>query len=228
MARQQRVSNDRRRELEELDPFQESLFKALEYVKTYKKQLLFIAFGFILVIVIFSVVIFNIKSSGNKASLLLNETLTKYNQAQDPKEGYLSVENDFSKLLEDYSNTDAGKMAKIKFAKICYDGANFQKAYELYKSALSDYKSNTAIESLILSSLGRTCLALDNFKEAEDYFEKIIKRKDALLKDEALFNLGMIAEKTGKGNASRNFYKKIVAEYPDSLYKALAQNKLEL
>ena len=227
MAKQQRVSNDRRKELEELDPFQETLLKTLEYVKTYKKQLLFMGFGFIAVIVIFSVVIFNIKSSGNKASLLLNETLTKYNKEKDPKKAYWAVENDFSKLLEDYPNTSAGKIAKIKFAKICYDASNFQNALEFYKEALSDFKSDTTIESLILSSLGRTCLDLKNYKEAKVYFEKITKKEDALLKDEALFNLGMIAEKTGDQSTSNGFYKKIVAEYPDSMYKALAQNKLE-
>ena len=227
MAKQQRVSNDRRRELEELDPFQETLLKVLDYGKTYKKQLLFMAFCFVAVIVIFSVVIFNIKSSGNKASLLLNETLTKYNKAKDPKKAYLEVKNDFSKLLEDYPNTSAGKMAKIKFAKICYDASDFQKAYVFYKEALSVFKNDATVESLILSALGRTCLALENFKEAEVYFEKITKKEGALLKDEALFNLGMIAEKTEGNNVSNGFYKKIVAEYPDSMYKALAQSKLE-
>jgi tetratricopeptide (TPR) repeat protein len=227
MVKQQRVTNDRRKELEELDPFQENLLKVFEYIKTYKKQLLFIAFGFVAVIVIFSVVILNIKSSGNKASLLLNETLTKYTKTKDPKKAYLAVENDFSKLFEDYSNTSAGKMAKIKFAKICYDASNYQKAYDLYKEALADFKSDTAIETLILSSLGRTCLSLENYKEAELYFEKITKKDGSLLKDEALFNLGMIAEKSGKKDASDDFYKKIVAEYPESLYKSLAQNKIE-
>ncbi len=227
MAKQQRVSNDRRRELEELDPFQENLIKTLEYVKTYKKQLLLIGLGFVSVIVIFSVVIFNIKSSENKASVLLSETLIKYNKIEDPKEAYLAVENNFSKLFEDFSNTDAGKMAKLKFAKICYNSSNFQKAFELYKDALSDFKNEISMESLILSALGRTCFALDNFKEAEVYFKKIINKKDALLKDEAFFSLGIIAEKTGDKNASHDFYKKIVAEYPDSPYKALAQNEIE-
>ncbi|MCP3892676.1 MAG: tetratricopeptide repeat protein, partial [Desulfobacteraceae bacterium] len=79
----------------------------------------------------------------------------------------------------------------------------------------------------ILSALGRTCLSLDNLKEAKEFFEKIIKRKDALLKDEALFNLAMIAENAGDNDASHDFYKKIVADYPDSMYKSLAQYKLE-
>ncbi|MCK5310538.1 MAG: tetratricopeptide repeat protein [Desulfobacteraceae bacterium] len=227
MARQQRVSNERRKELEELDPFQENLLKAIDYIKTYKKQLILIALGFAAVIVIFSVVIFNIKSSESKASLLLNETLIEYSKIKDSKEGFLAIESNFSKLFEDYSNTAAGKMAKIKFAKICYDAADYKKAYEYYKKALSDYKSDPAIESLILSSLGRTCLALDNFKEAEAYFVKITKKNDAILKDEALYNLGMIAEKTGDKTASHDFYKKIILDYPDSIYKALAQNKLE-
>lgn len=226
MAKEQRVSNERRRELEELDPFQENLLKTLEYVKTYKKQLIFMALGFVTVIIIFSVVISNIKSSENKASQFLNETLTKYNEIKDPKEAYLAVENDFPKLLEDYSNTSAGKMAKIKFAKICYNASEYEKAYELYKDALSNFKSDPTIESLILSSLGHTCLALDNFKEAEVYFTKITKRNDALLKDEALFNLGIIAEKAKGKDESHDFFQKLVSDHPDSPYSALAQNKL--
>ena len=226
MAKEQRVSNERKRELEELDPFQENLLKTLEYVKTYKKQLIFMALGFATVIIIFSVVISNIKSSENKASQFLNETLTKYNAIKNPKEAYLAVENDFPKLFEDYSNTSAGKMAKVKFAKICYNASKYKKAYEFYKAALSDFKSDPAIESLIFSSLGHTCLAIDNFKEAEIYFKKITKRDDALLKDEALFNLGIIAEKTEGKDASHDFFKKIVSDHPDSPYKALAQNKL--
>ncbi len=226
MARQQRVSNERRRELEELDPFQENLLKIIEYAKTYKTQLVLMALGIVAVIVIFSIVIFNIKSSENKASLFLNESLTKYNNIQNPEEGFKAVENDFSKLLEDYPNTAAGKMAKINFAKICYEASSYKKAYTFYKDALADYKNDPAMESLLLSSLGRTCLALDNFKEAEVYFVKITKKSEALLKDEALFNLGMIAEKTGDKNASHEYYKKIVSEYPDSIYKVLAQSKL--
>ncbi len=227
MAKQQRVSNDRRKELEQLDPFQENLIKFLDYVKKYKKQLIFMTCGFTSVIVIVSIVLFNIKSAENKALLLLNETLTQYNKIEDPKKAYLEVENNFSKLFEDYSNTDAGRIGKIKFAKICYKASDFQKAYELYKEALSVFTDDSTMESLILSSLGHTCIALDNYKDAELYFTKIVKKEDAFLMDEALFNLGMIAEQGGRKDQSRKFYNTIISEYPDSLYKAIAQNELE-
>jgi tetratricopeptide (TPR) repeat protein len=227
MARQQRISNERKRELEQLDPFQENLLKTIEYVKTYQKQLILIALGFVAVIVIFSVVIFNIKSSETKASLLLNKALAEYNTVDDAKEGLLLIKDDFSKLLEDYSNTAAGKMAKIKFAKISYNAADYDNAYELYKKALNDYNSDPAMESLIFSSLGHTCIALDNFKEAETYFVKIIDKNNALLKDEALYNMGIIAEKTGNKSASQDFYNKIISDYPDSPYIELAKNNIE-
>ncbi len=226
MARQQRVSNERRKELEELDPFQENLIKAWQYIKTYKKQLSFIAIAFIAAIAIFSIVIFNIKSSGDKAAMLLNETLAKYSKTKDQKKAYLDVKDDFAKLFEDYSNTDSGKTAKIKFAKICYDAAEFAEAYKYYKSALSDLKKDKTIEELILASLGRTCLGLKNFKEAEGYFEKIIQGDNYMLKDEALFNLGMLAEKAGDNKTGNDFYKKLIKEYPGSLYTAMAKDKL--
>jgi len=227
MARQQRVSNERKKELEELDPFQENFLKALEYIKTYKKQLILIGLGFVSVIIIFSIVIFNIKSSDNKASQLLNESLKEYAKIADPKEGLLAIENSFSKIFEDYSNTAAGKMAKINFAKICYNAADYKKSYEFYKKALSDYKGDSAMESLILSSLGQTCIALDDFKQAESYFIKITEKNNALLKDEALYHLGMIAGKTENKTAGNEFYKQIIEEHPESLYKALAQAKLK-
>jgi len=228
MARQQRVSNERRKELEELDPFQENLLKAIEYVKAYKKQLILVGIGFIAVIAIFSIVILNLRSSEKNAYLLLDKTLADYNKIQDPQKGFQTIENDFSKLFEDYSNTSAGKIAKIKFAKICYKAAQYEKAELFYKKALSDYDNDPAMETIINSALGHTCIARGKFEEAKNYFLKITQKTEVLSKDEALFNLGMIAEKNNDKKTSQDFYKKIVSDFPASMYKALAQNKLKI
>ncbi len=48
-----KVSNERRRELEQLDPFQENLIKAMALITEYKKQLILIVGAFVLVIAIF-------------------------------------------------------------------------------------------------------------------------------------------------------------------------------
>ena len=48
----QKVSNERRRELTQIDPFQASLLKAMDYAKEYKKQLIFIAGAVVLVAVV--------------------------------------------------------------------------------------------------------------------------------------------------------------------------------
>jgi len=51
---EQKISNERKKELQQMDPFQAGLVKAVNYAKTYQKQLLFITGAVILVVVVFS------------------------------------------------------------------------------------------------------------------------------------------------------------------------------
>ena len=224
----QKVSLERKKELEQLDPFQENLIKTLKYAKENKKQLMIVGFSIVAIVIIFSSVLYSFRMAETNASTLASSAMNKYTQIKDPVEGYLAVENDFNSILEDYSNTAAGKIAKVNFAKICYNASKFDKAYDLYKEALKNFNKDPGTTNLLLSSLGHVCMALNKNDEAKKYFEKINKSDSPLLKDEANFLLGMLFETSGDRITSQKFYQTVATEYENSLYKPLAQSKLNV
>jgi len=224
---EQRVSNERKKELEQIDPFQESLLKTVAYAKRYKKQLILIATAIILVVVVFSGVMYSLKKAENTADLLVNHALTQYTAINDPEKGYLETKEAFENIFSEYANTIAGKLAKVKFAKICYDASKFDQSYQYYKESLEILKNDVQMENFLLASLGYVSLARKEFKEAEKYFLQIEKGKTNLLKDEAEFALAMLYETGDKMAESKKMYEKIVTEHKASMYQPIAQSKMD-
>ncbi|MBU8848091.1 MAG: tetratricopeptide repeat protein [Desulfobacterales bacterium] len=224
---EQRVSNERKKELEQLDPFQENLLKALAYVKKYKKQLILIAGAIVLAAVVFSGVMYSFQRAENNAAILVSQALTRYAKADDPDKGYLDTKEDFNTIFTEYANTTSGKRAKIKFAQICYEASKFDQSYKYYKESLEIFKNEALMENFLLASLGHVSLARKEFEEAKKYFLQIEKGENDLLKDEAGFSLAMLYEADNNAAESKKMYDKIVTEYESSMYRPIAESKLD-
>ncbi len=222
-----KISRERKKELEQLDPFQENLLKVMAYVKNFKKQLILIAGAVVLVVLVFSGVMYSFQRAENTAGILVTEALKKYAKVNDPEKGYLETEADFKVIFSEYANTNAGKLAKVKFAKICYEASKYDQSYEFYKESLQLFENNALIKNFLLASLGHVCIARKEFGEAKSYFLKIEEGKTGLLKDEAKFSLAMLDEVSGNAAESKKMYEKIVAEHESSLYMPIAKGKIE-
>ncbi|OGR51314.1 MAG: hypothetical protein A3J80_01970, partial [Desulfobacula sp. RIFOXYB2_FULL_45_6] len=168
-----KISRERKKELEQLDPFQENLLKVMAYVKEFKKQLILIGGGVILVALVFSGIMYSFQKAEDKADTLVTEALKKYVKANDPEKGYLEVDADFKMIFSEYANTNAGRLAKVKYAKICYEASKFDQSYEFYKESLQVFQNDELIKNFILASLGHVCIARQKFDQAKDYFLKI-------------------------------------------------------
>jgi len=224
---EQKVSNERKKELEQIDPFQESMLKAMAYAKEYKKQLILIAGAIVVVAVVFSGIMYSFQKAESTAAVLVSQVLTKYAQINDPDKGYLEIKEDFKAIFADFSNTNAGKQAKVKFAKICYDASKFDQSYKYYKESLEIFKNESLMENFLLASLGHVCIAKNEFEEARNYFLQIEKGKTNLLKDEAEFVLAMLYETSNNMDESKKMYEKIIAGYEGSMYKPIAKSKID-
>lgn len=223
----QRVSNERKKELEQLDPFQENLLKVMAYVQKNKKQLLLILGAVVVVAVIFSGIMVSFQRSENNASDLLAQAVEQYNQvAEDPVKGYEAVQDTFKTILDEYANTSAGKLARVKYAKICHDAAAYDQAYALYQEAYDMFKNQAGMQNFLLSSLGHVCLAKGDLEKAASYFSQIEKGADNLLKDEALFALAGLYQARNDAENSRKMYEKLIADHETSMYRALAESEI--
>lgn len=222
---EQGVSNERRKELEQIDPFQENLLRTLAYVKENKKQFLLILGAIIGVIVIFSGIMFSFKKSENIASDLVAKAVITYVKADDPVKGFDAVKDEFEKIFTDYSNTSAGRMGKVKFAKICFDAAQYDTAFELYKEALDMFKKEAGMKNFLLISLGHVSQARNELDKATSYFLQVETGSSDLLKDEAQFALAGLYE-TNDMASSLKMYEKIVNDHENSIYRAIAESKI--
>ncbi len=221
------VSNERRKELEQIDPFQEKLLKTLAYVKENQKQFLLILGGIILVIVIFSGIMFSFKKSEIIASDLVARAVITYAEANDPVKGFDAVTADFETIFAEYSNTSAGRMGKVKFAKICFDAGEYDRAFELYKEALEMFEDEAGMKNFLLVSLGHVSQARQEVDAAKTYFLEIETGVSDLLKDEARFALAGLYEDANDKASSLKMYEKIVNDHENSIYRNIAESKIK-
>ncbi len=218
------ISNERRKELEQLDPLQKNLFKALAYAGIYKKQLLLILGTVVVVAVVFSGIMFSFQRSETQASNLVAEAAGRYNRlAGDPQKAFLEVNESFEAVLDRYANTDAGRMAQIIYAGICMNAHEYDRAGTLYENALKNIGNQAAMRNFLLSSLGHVWLAKNDLDRAKTYFQQIETGKSDLLKDESRFVLARIYASEQQTDASQQMYEKLVAENQQSMYAGLAQ-----
>lgn len=226
----QGVSNERRKELEQMDPFQAALVKGLSYASEHKKKIGLVIGAVVIVCVVFSTIMYSFKRSEIQASKLSAKAVAQYAKLyaehKDPKKGYAAVQKDFQSVLDEYSNTSAGKMAMVSFAKICFDAGEYDRAYGLYAKALAAMGDDAGMENFLLSALGNLSRIKKDLKKAKSYYLRIEKGESELLKDEARFSLALIYEAENDTAASLRMYEKIVNENENSMYSAIAQAKV--
>ena len=228
----QSVSNERKKELEQIDPFQENLLKALAYAGENKKSISLILGAIVVVGIIFSGIMFSFKKSENTASDLVSKAMQEYSQASDsaknndPIKGFEAVKDDFEVVFADYSNTSAGKIARVKFAKICFDAGKYDRAFELYEEALDEFKNDSGMRNFLLSSLGHVSQAKNDLDKAKSYFLQIETGTSDLLKDDARFALAGLYEVSNEMESSLEMYEKIVNDHENSIYRGIAESKI--
>ncbi len=226
----QGVSNERRRELEQMDPFQEALVKGLAYASENRKQLMLILGAVVVVFVVFAITMFNFKRSEIKASEMVAKAGAAYAESMtkdpDPQKGFEAVKDQFEAVFDEYANTSAGRMAQVTYAKICFDAKEYDKAYTLYADALETLGNEAGIENFLLSALGNLAQLKNEPEKAKGYYLRIEKGASDLLKDEARFALALIYEAENDMESSLKMYEKIVKENGNSLYKSIAESRV--
>ncbi len=220
-----KISNARKKELEQPDPFIESLYRGMALARDHQKQLLLAGGILVAVILIVSGTLYSIRSSDDKAVSLLAQALETYGTLE-PEEGYDAVQESLTRLISEYPNTGAGKMGQVRFAQICYDAGRYDQALTLYEGILEEFSNDPVMTNLIQVALGHTCQMLEKDDRAVSLFKAVAQGKTDFLKDEALFNLGLLAEKTGEGDKGLSYFNQIVSDHAQSIYSSIAQSRV--
>jgi tetratricopeptide (TPR) repeat protein len=218
----------RKQLLKEPDEFITFSGKLIQWLTTYKQQAIFAASGVFALLLATAGFQAYSNHAENKASALLTEGLAQYQtalKANDPVKAYQSVEKSFSRILDDYSSRNMGKIAGIEFANICYRAGEFDKAISLYKNALEEFSNTPFYKNLLLSSIGYAYEGKKDYESAAKFFEMLITSADASLKDISLYNLASVYEKMGNKEKSKATFARIAADFPNSIYIDIAKEK---
>ena len=218
----------RKQLLKEPDEFITFSAQLFQFFIKYKMQLL-VGLGVVCVaLVLVSGFVYFSKKSEEKAFALMQQGITKYktlSQTIGPVKAYHEMNTDFEFILKKYSSKKGGKLARVSYADICYQAGEFDKAISLYRQSLKDIGDQQPLKYLVLSGLGYSYAARQEYQEAATYFQMIASGSESIMKDESLFNLGRIYHALGNPEKSKESYEKIVSDHPNSIYIELAREK---
>ena len=203
--------------------------RAIQFASAYQKPM---SYGLGALLVVACVIFgyrFLAQRAETKAFAALAQTMANYEankKASSASDAYRSASKELQRLVTKYGGNAGGKLARARYANISYEAGDYQKAIELYKLSLNDFKDNPLIYHLILSDLGYAYQQIEDNRNAIKYFEELSSATDSGIRDEALFNLGLLYEKSGDTAGSRKAFQEIVSNYPNSIYFDIVQEKL--
>ncbi len=215
--------------LDEEDSLDEKFKRLLNWAKTYQKPLLT---GTVVVVVLVAAVagfLYYRHVKENKAIEKLGNAMMQYEAAlqnNGPFTAYNQVKADFEDIVNHFGDTDAGRLAVIQYASVCYSLKDYDKSISLYKKAMGLYGNNPLLKNVVLNGLAYAYEGKGDLNDAIATFEKIANDPLSTIRAEALFNLGMLYAKTGKPDKSKKAYQQIVKDFPDSIYHAMAREKV--
>jgi tetratricopeptide (TPR) repeat protein len=219
----------RKQLLKEPDEFITFTGKAITFVTGYQKQISYTLCTIAAVALIFFGYRFFAQRAETKAFTLLGQTQSRYDeliQSSSETEAYNQVSQAFQNIIKKYGGNAGGKLARLIYANISYDAQQYDTAIGLYKQSLSDFKDDEFVYNMILSNLGHAYQRGENEQDAAAYFEKAASATDSPVREEALFNLGLMYKKSGETTKSQKMLQEILDSYPDSIYFDLAEEEL--
>ena len=215
--------------LKEPDQFMTFSGKFFRFATEYKSQIVYGILGVIVVILAVTAFHYFSDRAENRAFMLLKKGMDLYSltlDKKDPRQAFLAVEKDFDDLFNKYGKKDGGRFARLIFANMCFDAGEIDKAIDMYQQSLKDFSHQPSLRNFVLSGLAHAYQAKKDDVNAAKYFESIIEGTGTTLKDDALFNLGMLYAKMGQKQKSEETFEKLVSDYSDSIYIEIAKEKI--
>jgi tetratricopeptide (TPR) repeat protein len=219
----------RKQLLKEPDEFITFTSKAIAFVTGYQKQISYVICTIVALALIFFGYRFFEQRAETKAFTLLGQTQAKYDTLKEKSSetaAYRQLAEAFQSIIKKYGGNAAGKFARLIYANISYDAAQYEKAIALYKQSLNDFKDDKFVYDMILGNLGHAYQRIEDGQNAAAYFEKAASAKDSPIREDALFNLGLMYEESGEDAKGRKMLQEILNNYPNSIYFEMAEEEL--
>jgi tetratricopeptide (TPR) repeat protein len=205
--------------LKEPDQFITFSGRLIAFGQRYGRQLTYGVVALLVVLAGYTAVRYFIARAEHRALDLLDRYSAEYRlalAAKGPQAALEAVEAGLASLVDDYGRRSAGRMARIRYADLCYAAGRYEKASELYTQAMADLGQEPFYRALVLNGLGQAHWQHGDLDRAVTAFGQIADIANAPLRAQALFAMADLYTALGQSEKSQDAYRRLVDEFPDS------------
>ncbi|MFW5770321.1 MAG: tetratricopeptide repeat protein [Spirochaetota bacterium] len=208
------------------------LMAVLEFVKSHRRLVLYSFTGLILGIILITVSIVYIKSDADKNLVEFETVLDEYRQSyvDSPADRQKNLEKTVEKLNEIIDSSYWGYVNENGYYIIgtLYYNENMYKEARKYFLRFAD-NSSSFFTPLAYQQAAISSEHLGDFKKALDLYSILEKDyDDSYLMDQVYYNLGRMYQKEKNIFKAKEYYKKVMSEFPQSFFAKSSKNRLLL
>lgn len=154
------------------------------------------------------------KTAWTDYEAILAQNLTEAEQAIKP----------LTELIEKHPGSKAAAQARLELASISARQGNNEEAVKYYLSFLDTLERTDPLRPAVADALGHCFEALGKFDEAAQWYSTVSQNEK--LAPLGLWGLGRVQELAGKKQEALATYKKLIKDYPDSIYVSPVHDRL--
>lgn len=224
------------------DDFASAVGRSVEYAESHARPLMLALGGIALAALLGSLIYAFLAGRGEKANEALARAIEIYNapidavaaKPDDPRNPSFADETArrarakrlFEEVRDDYGMSDAADIAGLYLAQIAVAEGKLDQARELWSGFVDDHG-----DTLLAAEARLNLIHLDRQQgKGQDVATRLKamsqEEEPPLPKDVILNELGETLEQLGRREEAAQAYRQIVEDYPQSRYRASAQQKL--
>ena len=204
------------------DKFVEVALSARAYVEENYKQVSIIVasvFGIILLLMVWN---YYQKTISDESSALLGQAQLEYQNLN-----YSKAKEFITRLMDEYSSTDACDQGIFLYANLLYQEKNYAEAKDLFKEFIDSYSGSDILAASGLAGYAACLEQENNNKDAADYYIRAQKKaKNFIEAANYLYLAGLNYAVAEEYEDARDAFQKIVDDYESSTRQSDAKAKL--
>ena len=216
--------------LKKEDEFVSLSSRAVQYVSAHLKQIQYLTFSILIIILIVLGISLYLRHLNKKALAAYNRAYRSLVSDSSPEATEDTMERsveEFDKLIRKYGRTKMATLAIPQLAYLEYDQGNYDQAISLYQMYLKREKSDSIYASMAHFGLAAVYEAKGDYHSAISHLKKIVEEGHDFLREEALFSLGRVYALSGQREMSRETFKDFIDQFTESPLLPLAKANLK-
>ena len=216
--------------LKKEDEFVSLSSRAVQYVSAHLKQIQYLTFSILIIILIVLGISLYLRHLNKKALAAYNRAYRSLVSDSSPEATEDTMKRsveEFDKLIRKYGRTKMATLAIPQLAYLEYDQGNYDQAISLYQMYLKREKSDSIYASMAHFGLAAVYEAKGDYHSAIRHLKKIVEEGHDFLREEALFSLGRVYALSGQREMSRETFKDFIDQFTESPLLPLAKANLK-